>query len=186
MPVVLTIVVSRLEFSWRAARLHTIARRFGNDHSARQGWQSPFGTAESQSGEGKEFEFQDRQEASFEDIHSITLLDSDSDDESQLLHKIPMRAMEEQRDKSEVEAGELGRENTRVASQSGHQRDSTLRLPELRLMSIGTPSVAAEPISVWSPDTPVKRWNGFKWPIVGQLRASEFIYQPTKLFQSRS
>ena len=166
MPAILTITVSRLVFSMRAARLRTKARQSGQSYLS----SSP----ESHNGEGEdETQFQQTRvvpEASY----SPAMMDLKSRDKGEMRQPFisvknprPARAM--QPGQSEVEAGEslFGRGSTRIGPQSGRQHDSTFEPPEPEWTSaewLGVaPPVGIMEASRWSPDTPVQR-PLFKWP----------------------
>jgi hypothetical protein len=171
MPVVLTIAVSRLVFSMRDARLRTIARQYGKEYQAHQGWTSLFSTGESHNGEGEDEVLLRNMPDAPKTARSPASTDSGSDDEDEKGRpSITLNISE--RATGEIEKGEglLGRERTRAAPRTewraGRERGSTFKPPELKWTAMewfGTPSHVMESVSQWSPDTPVRRWFPFKW-----------------------
>lgn len=163
MPVILTVTVSRLVFSMRAARRRSQVRQSGQDHNARQGWDPLSSHAEARRGGGEgDIQFQ-VMEGVNEDSYSSTMVDSESGDEDEMGLRpiavgIPRCARGMQPSQSEVEAEErlLGRDSTRPVPHSGHQQWTSAEW-------LGPPSGRTE-TSRWSPDTPVQRFSGFKWP----------------------
>ena len=172
MPAILTITVSRLVFSMRAARLRTKARQSGQNYNAGQEWSLLSSSPESHRGEGEDEIQAQQMRVAPETSSSPFMMESESDDmgemgQQSISVKVQKRARGMQPGQSELEAGEalLGRESTQIVPQSGHQHGSTFEPPELEWTSadwLGVPAIMEA--SSWSPDTPVQR-SGFKWPV---------------------
>lgn len=141
MPVILTIAVSRLVFSMRAARARSKARQPSQDYEASQGWKRLSSAAVSRTG-GEE-----------EEIRLSGAAESHRDDGEEENRYPEMRGIPE------------ARYSPAMDSESGDEdEDEKDELPGTSEEYLRTP-LRTEERSHWPPDTPVRRLFDFEWPV---------------------
>lgn len=139
MPVILTIAVSRLVFSMRAARARSKARHSIQDSKASQGWKRLSSAAVSHtSGEGEE-------------IRLSSAAESHRDDAEEEIRYSEIRGVPE------------ARYSPVTDSESGDE-DEMDELPGTSAEFLRTP-LRTEGPSHWPLDTPVQRLSDFDWPV---------------------